>query len=201
VTVEAAGYLIAILDPKADGKEIADLKEKVKHLEELPRAITPVAIPLQAGLRRADLVDPKGVVFDLDGSGRPLRWQWIKPCAAWLVYDHDDSGRITSAVQMFGSRTFTLFVTHGYSAMALLDDDGNGSLEGRELEHLALWQDLNGNGVSEPGEVKPLSAWKITSLSCRAETSRDGGWFSAKGVTFEDGSTRATFDLVQKSVE
>jgi hypothetical protein len=38
---------------------------------------------------------------------------------------------------MFGSRTFALFMEHGYAAMALLDDDGNGVLKGHELEHLA----------------------------------------------------------------
>lgn len=201
VTVEAAGYLIRILDPKNDEKEIADLKAKVKHLESLPRPITPIAVPLQNGLSRAEMVDPNGAVFDLDGTGRKLRWQWVKPCAAWLVYDHDDSGLITSAVQMFGNRTFTLFLEHGYAAMALLDDDGNGTLDGGELEHLALWRDLNGNGTSEPGEVKPLSAWRIKALSCRAETGADGGWFCRQGVTFDDGSARPTHDLVLDPVE
>ena len=201
VTVETAGYLKRLLDPKTDGKEIAELDEKVKRLESLPRAITPVAVPLQDGLSRAELVDPRSVAFDLDGTGRRLRWQWIRPCAAWLVYDHDGSGRIASAVQMFGSRTFLLFMEHGYAAMALLDDDGNGTLEGRELEHLALWQDLNANGLSEPGEVKPLSAWKIVALSCRAETDADGSRCNGRGVTFEDGSVRATYDLVQRQAE
>jgi tetratricopeptide (TPR) repeat protein len=196
ISEEAAGYLMALLDPKADEKEIADLKQKVDHLNGLPRGITPIAIPLRDNLSLAGIVDKNGVIFDLDGSGRMLRWQWLKPVAAWLVYDYDGLGQIDSAIQMFGNRTFMLFLQHGYESMSLLDDDGNGWLEGRELGHLALWQDLNGNGISEPGDVLPLSAWGIKALSCHAERRADGEWFSPEGVIFEDGSMRPTYDLI-----
>lgn len=201
VTSEAARYLLRLLDPKNDAKEIADLEEKVRHLESIPRPITPIAIPLEDDLSREDMEDQKGAIFDLDGTGRQWRWRWVKPNAAWLVYDHDDSGLITSAVQMFGNRTFNLIVRHGYAAMSMLDDDRNGTLEGDELKHLALWQDLNGNGISEPGEVRPLKAWSITALSCRGEMDENGMWSCSRGVTYRDGSTRRTYDMVMKWVE
>jgi hypothetical protein len=200
ITAEAIRYLMPLLDPKADKKEIADLNKISDQLRELPRAITPVAIPLRENLSRAEMVEANGAIFDLDGTGRKLRWQWLKPSAAWLVYNHNGSGRIDSAVQMFGNRTFMLFLQNGYEAMSLLDDDGNGWLEGRELEHLALWQDLNSNGISEPDEVLPLSSWGIKALSCHAENA-DGEWFSPEGVIFEDGSMRPTYDLILQPIQ
>jgi hypothetical protein len=45
--------------------------------------------------------------------------------------EHNQTRNISCliAVQMFVSRTFALFMEHGYTAMALLNDDGNGVLE------------------------------------------------------------------------
>lgn len=59
-----------------------------------------------------------------------------------------------------------LFFENGYHALATLDDDGDGELAGRELRGLALWQDRNGDGVSDDGEVKPVGAYGVVSLSC-----------------------------------
>ena len=56
--------------------------------------------------------------------------------------------------------------------------------------------DANGNGVSEPGEVKPLAAWGITALSCRYETHPTGIPFSPRGVVFQDASTRPSYDWI-----
>jgi tetratricopeptide (TPR) repeat protein len=200
VTAEGAGYLVPLLDKEKDKDEIATLKERAEKLKKLPRPITPIAIPLRDGLTAADL-EGRGasVAFDADGTGLRKKWTWVNPNAAWLVHDPKHDGRVTSALQMFGSVTFWLFWDTGYDAMAALDDDRDGQLSGRELAGLALWHDANGNGVSDPGEVKPLSEYGIVSLSCQFERDPnhpDRIAFSKTGVTFKDGRTRPTFDLV-----
>jgi len=43
------------------------------------------------------------------------------------------------------------------------------ALSGKELGGLALWHDANGNGVWDPGEVKPFAEYGILSLSYRYE--------------------------------
>ena len=121
--------------------------------------------------------------------------------AGWLVYDAKGRGSITSGLQMFGGVTFWLFWETGYDALASLDDNGDGVLAGAELKGLAIWHDANGEGVCDPGEVKPLSAYGIVAVSCRFE--RDPSHparvaFSPRGVTFRDGRTRPTFDLILK---
>ncbi|WP_273794067.1 hypothetical protein, partial [Brucella intermedia] len=55
----------------------------------------------------------------------------------------------------------------GYAPLAALDDNHDGTLTGKELDGLALWHDANGNGVADPGEVKPLSAYGIIAVSTK----------------------------------
>lgn len=200
---EAARYLIPLLDPVTDRDEIADLRKGVKDAEGQGRVITPIAIPLEDGLAAADIEDHhRQVAFDADGSGLPKRWTWIRPDAAWLVFDRFDERRITSGLQLFGSVTFWLFWQNGYDALRSLDDNGDGSIAGRELEGLSLWQDRNSNGVSERDEVRPVTAWGIASLSCAYEHDPhhpDEIAFSPNGVTFQNGAVRPTFDLILRS--
>lgn len=197
VTAEAAGYLIPLLDSEKDKAEIATLSQRVERLNRLPRAITPIAVPLRDGLAARDLVDPQAaVVFDADGTGLRRRWTWLTPRAAWLVLDRRGNGQVGSALQLLGSASFNLFWDSGYDALAALDDDGDGRLSGRELRGLALWHDADGDGVSGPGEVRSLAHWGIVALSCRYQTGRDGVHLSPRGVTFRDGATRPTYDVI-----
>lgn len=200
ITGETAGYLIPLLDKDKDREEIATLKARADQLIKLPRPITPIAVPLRDGLSARHLEDhTASVAFDADGTGLQKRWTWTTRDAAWLVHDPKQSGTVTSALQLFGTVSFWMFWDNGYAALAALDDNGDGELRGKELVGLALWHDANGNGVSEPGEVKPLAEHGIIALSCRWE--RDLGHpdriaYSKVGAAFRDGTTRPTFDLV-----
>lgn len=99
--------------------------------------------------------------------------------APLLVYDPDKTGTVTSARQLFGNFAFggktsrpTDFKSqglrdpwaNGYEALAVLDNDRNGSISGGELEGLALWLDANRDGISDKGEVVPVSQLSIKEL-------------------------------------
>jgi len=200
ITVEAAGYLIPLLDAKKDKAEITELKDRVAQLEKLPRPITPLVIPLRDGLTAADLVNPRARVrFDADGSGLHEQWTWFTRDAGILVYDPNGKKNVTSALQWFGNVTFWMFWDNGYEALKALDDNADGVLTGRELAGLAVWIDANGNGICEPGEVKTLAELGIVSLSCRYAIDRthpDAIPYSRAGVTFRNGTTRPTFDVI-----
>jgi tetratricopeptide (TPR) repeat protein len=202
ITREAIGYLIPLLDPKRDALEIRDLQDKSEQLEKRPRAITPIAIPLEDDLPLSAILDPLARVrFDADGAALDREWTWITPRAGWLVYDWDGRGEITSALQLFGSVTFWLFWSNGYDALGALDDDGNGTIAGGELRHLAIWRDANRNGRSDRGEVKPLAAHRIRSLSLdHIVVSGDDddrlAAFAPCGAVMVDGRTRPTYDVV-----
>ena len=198
-THETAGYLIPLLDPQKDAGEITELRSRMSQLERVPRAITPIAIPLTDAATPRTIVDLDAqVAFDADGTGRHRRWTWISSEAAWLVYDADQKGAVTSALQLFGNVTFWLFWNNGYEALAALDDDGNGELAGRELRYLSLWQDLNRDGTADDGEVRRVADHGISALSCRF-TRGDGLLIAARsdgGVRFLDGRVRPSYDVI-----
>lgn len=202
VTVEAVERLRELLDPVADSKEIATLEQKQSVLEQKGRMITPIAVPLAGNADVPPSATRSTAIFDADGSGLLRRWTWIRNDAGWLVHDPEGSGRIASALQWFGNVTFWLFWSNGYEAMAALDDDGDGQLRGHELRHLAIWRDANEDGISDAPEVRPLSAYRIVALSCDYEPG-DGVSVAARsrqGVTFVDGTTRPTYDLILHAV-
>lgn len=198
-TVEAAGHLIPLLDADKDAAEIAELKARIDSIERRPRPITPLVIPLGAATAPHELVDiDAGVLFDADGTALPRRWTWITRDAAWLVHDPTRSGRIESALQLFGNVTFWLFWQHGFEPLAALDDDRDGELRGPELRGLAIWHDRNGNGVSESGEVRPIEAHAIVGLRY-AHDPGDGFLVAAigrGGVRFADGRQTDLIDVI-----
>jgi tetratricopeptide (TPR) repeat protein len=202
VTAEAARYLIPLLDPDKDEAEIAALKKRMQQLSMVPRPITPIAIPLRNGIGLSGIQDEAAsVAFDADGTGLRKKWTWITEDAGWLVWDPPKTGKVTSSLQMFGSVSFWLFWENGYRALSSLDDNHDGKLSGKELEGLAIWQDLNRNGLCEPGEVRTLREWGIVALSCeyvRGDEASGAAAYSPRGVVFGDGSTRASYDVILK---
>lgn len=204
VTAEAASYLIPLLQSDSENDavkaEIKTLQDRSAQMQALPRPITPIVVPLRDGLTAADLEDrAASVAFDADGTGLKKRWTWITKDAGWLVYDPRGTGKVDSALQLFGNVSFWMFWDNGYQALAALDNNRDGVLKSSELAGLAIWQDANGNGVSDAGEVKPLSAWGIVAISCQHQshaTHAERIPFSPRGVEFNDGSTRATYDIV-----
>jgi hypothetical protein len=149
-------------------------------------------VPLADGLTTTDLEAPDArVTFDADGSGLGREWSWITPRAAWLVSDPKLDGKINGC-----------FGTTDTPPLAALDDDRDGILTGKELASLALWRDANSNGVADPGEVKPLSAYGIVAISCKWQMlneNPDMVAFSPNGVVFQNGKARPSFDLVLKA--
>jgi tetratricopeptide (TPR) repeat protein len=200
VSAELISYLRPLLDPKRDAAELAELDKAQATIDRMGRMVTPLAIPLEDGLTSADVRRASPVTFDVDGSGFARSWSWVQPNAGWLVWA--PTGRVDSALQLFGSVTFWLFWNDGYQALSALDDDRDGSLSGAELKGLAVWRDANSNGVSEAGELLPLGELGIVALSCRAQASHEAGVLvsNARGVTFSDGHTRPTWDLLLKQV-
>jgi len=94
-----------------------------------------------------------------------------------------------------------MFWRKGYEALAALDDDGNGWLEGKELDGIFVWHDKNSNGVSERGEVLPLSRFGIIRISVKATNRIGETLFNPKGIQLSDGTFLPTYDWVSKPVK
>ncbi|MGD2134095.1 MAG: hypothetical protein PVI23_14980 [Maricaulaceae bacterium] len=198
---EAATALVQrYLDPEEDAARIAELNERLATSNRVPRWITPILAPLEADLPFNALVDPDAAVaFDLDGSGLDRQWGWITPDAAWLVWDPAGEARIESGLQMFGSISFFAFWDDGYQALSALDDNHDEVLSGIELEGLAFWTDADSNGVSDPGEVRPVTEHGVAAIATRSVPYTEGFPYQPVGLTMTDGTTRATYDWIMRA--
>jgi hypothetical protein len=176
------------------------VRETVRALHRKPRVVTPILFPLN-GRDSLDTLVGTGpeVTFDLAGDGRPERWPWVGPGAGILVWDPEKKGRITSGRQLFGSFTWSMFWRDGYEPLAALDDDRDGWLAGRELNGLAVWQDRNGNAVSEPGEVLSLAEMDIERVAVRSAGRIAGTLCNPRGMQRRDGTYLPTYDWTPTS--
>lgn len=176
------------------------IEKTVEALKNKPSRITPIVFPLDREASLTSLsVTSKPVRFDLAGDNHAERWPWLTSNAALLVWDPELTGKITSGRQLFGSRTWQMFWRHGYQPLAALDDDRSGSLTGKELNGIAAWVDRNGNGISEPGEVVPVSKLGIIGIAVRPAR-EEGVWHHPEGLRYSDGATGPTYDWTPTSV-
>jgi hypothetical protein len=194
---EIIGYLLRLLDPVKDSEEVAQLNKDKARLSGMSRMFTPILIPMNANAEFDELVDEcASVEFDLDGSGFKRKWAWITPKAGWLVFDAERTGCVESALQMFGNVTFWIFWPNGYEALSALDDNGDGVLSGAELRGLAIWNDRNSNGVSDPGEVIPVEELGIEVISCSSQIDANGMHWNPASVIMTNGTIRASYDWI-----
>lgn len=199
VLSEAQQHLSRIATTPSD-RQLAELV--LVRLDAAPPAIsiTPILVPLLSHGSVDALIDRESpVAFDFSGQGLPMRAGWLDPKAAWLVWDPSRQASVTSGFQLFGSVTWMMFWTNGYQALGALDDDGDGRIAGHELDGLALWHDRDGDGITGPGEVRPVVAFGIASLGYAHERTGDDVWVSPDGVTFRDGRSMPTYDWLLRA--
>ena len=66
------------------------------------------------------------------------------------------------------------------------------------MKSIAVWQDRNGNAISDHGEVISLSEAGIESLRCKADGVEDGQPMHAHGIRFKDGGERPLWDWIAR---
>ncbi len=94
--------------------------------------------------------------------------EWLAPNGGdgFLVWDYNGDGQIESAKELFGTvglngETFA----NGFEKLAYyFDKDGDGVVQGAELEGLQVWVDSNADGVVDEGELRSLAEFGITSF-------------------------------------
>ncbi len=109
--------------------------------------------------------------FPLDGKNgekKPFQWR-ASGMTPLVVYDSTGLGEIKDATQLFGNHTFGKEWKNGYDALASLDIDKSGWLEGEELNAVALWFDFNQDGMSQKGEVKRLADVGVFAIGAKGD--------------------------------
>lgn len=196
VVEETADYLLKLLDPTKDAREIAEVTKKKEQVQKHYRAVTPIVVALKPGLSQTEMMKRTDVRFDLDGNGPRINRTWPSASAGWLVFDATGSGQIDSGLQLFGCSTFWIFWRDGYEALSALDDDRNGLIDGKERAGLAVWQDLDCDGIAEADEVKSLERHGIEALACQARVGANRFLHNPEGVKFSSGEKGETVDWI-----
>lgn len=209
VSYEAGKAFIRLATAESDPdpaliNTLREVTDGVGKLEAIPHsgAVTPIIFSLE----KADGVDrllapDKLVDFDLRGYGPKQRIPWIQPETALLVWDPRKRGEITSGQQLFGGYTFRIFRNNGYDALAALDDDANGVLEGKELSGIRAWFDADGDAISNPTEMRDLSDLGIAGLRVKPTGHEGPHPTCANGLLMRDGTTLPTWDWMVQPLE
>ena len=85
----------------------------------------------------------------------------------FLVWDVDGDGKITSGKELFSEFDINGYerFSNGFEKLAhYFDKDGDGVVTGDELVGLMIWVDEDADGQTDPGELKELADFRITSL-------------------------------------
>jgi len=200
VSFEAGQAYLRLLP---DGPKVAEINDHLKTLQSLPPGpVTPIVFSLDPQVTSIQgLLDPGHTVkFDLSGFGRAEAWPWIAPGTSLLVWDPAGSGKIEDGRQLFGTYTWGIFWENGFRALSMLDDNHDGQLTGPELNGLAAWTDRNGDGISTPDEVIPLSKLGIRSIATAPEDQEGVHPHHPAGLTLQDGTTRPVWDWITSGV-
>ncbi len=111
------------------------------------------------------------VAFDVnaDGLKEPLGWPDADSTLAFLAHDVNGNGVIDDGAELFGIGTALpegVRASHGFEALRQHDGNGDGRIDAADLlwTRLLLWSDANHDGVSQPQELRPITAAGITAL-------------------------------------
>ena len=110
-----------------------------------------------------------GVQFDIGNTGYKQETAWAGAGSGFLVYD-PSGGAITNGSQMFGTATKLANgsqAVSGFQALSQYDIYNIQRIDSNNpvWSSLRIWQDTNGNGVTDPGEILTMSQAGIAAIS------------------------------------
>ncbi len=137
-----------------------------------------------------------GAEFDIDGDGFAEATGWVGRDDGLLAVDTNGNGLIDDVDELFGKGSTT-----GYSELEAYDTNDDGVVDAMDagFGDLRIWQDSNGDAVTDAGELKTLAELGIESISLSytdTSTEVSENIIARTGTfTFTDGSTGAMGDV------
>lgn len=99
--------------------------------------------------------------FDIDNDGFAEQTAWVDVDDALLARDVNENGTIDSSAELFGGTS-----TDGFAVLTQLDSNGDLIIDQFDdaWDELLVWQDANGDAVSQSGELITLNTAGIKNI-------------------------------------
>lgn len=164
-----------------------------------------------------------GAYFDIDNDGLAERTGWVNSDDGLLAFDRDGDGKITSGNELFGygetysggfkesivgptrgtsdlvdSTGLDIDFESGFALLGAFDTNADNVIDSSDFEFNALriWRDLNGDGVSQEGELQSLTQAGVASIDLNATRVNE----TNAGNLITDRSTYTTTDGQQREI-
>ena len=116
-----------------------------------------------------------GANFDLDNNGYAERINWVQGDDVLLAVDKNGDGIINNGSELFEDGMLLnngQLSRNGFEVLAQYDSNGDGIIDANDVDfsQLLIWNDVNGNGISETGELISLADAGIVSISLNYHT-------------------------------
>ncbi|MDU5325761.1 calcium-binding protein [Campylobacter ureolyticus] len=105
--------------------------------------------------------------FDLDNNGFKEATGWVSGDDALLAIDKNNNGIIDNGSELFGNKSISdsafsytnSSLNNGFETLKSYDSNNDGIIDSQdaEFDKLLLWQDKNGNAITDNGELIKLS--------------------------------------------
>jgi Ca2+-binding RTX toxin-like protein len=128
--------------------------------------------------------------FDHDGNRFAELTGWVAADDGLLVLDRNRNGMIDSGAELFGNHTLGpngSRAANGFIALSALDTNRDLIINAQDAawQELAIWQDRNGNALSEIDELKPIHQFDIIELNLNYQNQP---WLDEHGNTHRETS-------------
>ena len=148
----------------------------------------PIVLDLDGNGVNLTSLQASNAFFDIFGTGAPVRMGWVGAGDALLARDANSDGQITEQNEI----NFKNAVPGGQSSLEGLrgfDSNGDGAITALDQlwSTFRVWRDLNGDGVSDAGELQTLDEAGLASISLA-----NNGVFEAINGNAVHGSAVAT---------
>ncbi len=155
------------------------------------------------GIETIAISDEKHILFDSNGDGVRTATGWVKGDDGLLVLDRNGNGTIDNGGELFGDQTLVngKKATNGFEALRAEDTNGDGKFDANDtnFSNVKVWRDMDGDGVSDAGELFTLNELGIASInlsSSSVSTTNNTNTITATSTfTKTDGTTGKVANL------
>ena len=162
-------------DPKNNGSDDADDTPPFAPPKNPPTRSDPLVLDLDGDGAINTVNLGLGVNFDLDGDHFAEKTSWVSSQDGFLVLDINGNGSIDNGGELFGTDTLIektqTKASDGFVALAQHDDNDDKVINDQDaiFDRLKIWQDKNGDGISQHTELSGLSGHGIYEISTSAK--------------------------------